>query len=161
MVAAVTGCSSLDDDVVPEVMHAQIAVNPAAPTQLAMIGVTLKMTAGPRADRSVALSEVTLRPATGALPDVPLKLTFPGRNTLAFKPDDRIVVDLVNIGTTNAHLTPLRRGLPRVPRHRGRRRSVAAQRQHDDHSRDHRLLGSIPWRIVVDVVVYDAYLPER
>jgi hypothetical protein len=107
-VAIMTGCSSFDYEVDPAIVQAHITVHPTAPTQLATIGVTIQLVAGSRADRSVALDHVALRQTpNNTIPDIPLDLAFAGAQQVAIHPGEQIPVDLVNVGTTNADLTPL------------------------------------------------------
>lgn len=106
LIALAAACSNLDDEVVPDVVEAELAVDRSAPGELAMVDVSLRLTAGPQADRTIELWDVWLLQPTRDVSSYRLKLALPG-GSLDFDPDEQRVVDLVNVGTTNADLTPL------------------------------------------------------
>jgi hypothetical protein len=108
IVATITtaACSNLDHEVVPDVVSAKLAIDRSTPDELAMVDITLELTAGSEADRTIELWDVWLMQPTRDVSEFQLKLALPG-GTLDFEPDQQRVVDLVNVGTTNAHLTPL------------------------------------------------------
>jgi hypothetical protein len=101
-----TACSNLDHEVVPDVASAAVAVDRNASVELAMINVTLRLSAGSQADHTIELWEAWLMQPTRDVSKFQLKLALPG-GTLDLDPDDEKVVNLVNVGTTNADLTPL------------------------------------------------------
>ena len=106
MVAMLAGCSSLDEDVVPDVVRAELAVDRNAPDELASVEVSLELSAGSRADRTIELWDVWLMQPTRDVSSYRLKLAFP-TGSIDFDPDEQMVVDLVNVGTTNADLIEL------------------------------------------------------
>lgn len=115
---ATTGaCANLDDEVVPDVLRAEVAVDRAAPDELATVHVSLRLTAGSTADHTIEIWNVSLMEPAQDSSDSYLKLAVPcsrrssvgacsGRG-LDLDPGQQMVVDLVNVGTTNADLMPL------------------------------------------------------
>jgi len=71
-----------------------------------MVDVSLKLSAGSDANHTVEIWDVWLMEPSRDESDHRLKLALPGQ-TLALDPDEEMVVDLVNVGTTNADLTSL------------------------------------------------------
>jgi hypothetical protein len=104
---AMTGCSSFDDDVFPHVVTATVTTVPSQPDSLAAVNITLRIEAGPSAERRVALGRVSLEQQSDQAFVRELALVFPDEPTLAFHANEARTVDLVNLGTTNADLTPL------------------------------------------------------
>lgn len=101
-----TACTDLDHEVVPDVIHAAVAVDRSAPAELAMVDVSLRLIAGARADRTVELWDAWLMQPTRDVSTFQLKLAFP-EGSVDVEPREQRVVDLVNLGTTNADLLPL------------------------------------------------------
>jgi len=104
--ATAAACSNLDHEVVPDVVRAEIVVDRFAPSELARVDISLELTAGSRADRTIELWDVWLMQTSRDVSEHRLKLTLPGER-LEMDPDEQKVVDLVNVGTTNADLTAL------------------------------------------------------
>lgn len=112
---ALAACSysSLDDEIFPEVLRADVAVDRTAPDDLAPIRIRLELRGGPRAGSPALLDKVVLDdtindpladPATELLR---LDLRFP----ITFDPyideSETKIVDLENFGTRSADLEPL------------------------------------------------------
>ena len=105
-IALLGACSSFDDDVFPHVVTASVSTQPAAPTELASIAVTVRIAAGPNAERRVELHSATLENPDGTHV-LELELAFPGASVIGFHADQVKTLDLVNVGTTNADLAPM------------------------------------------------------
>ena len=115
-IATTAACANLDDEVVPDVVRAELAVDRNAPDELAKVGVSLRLTAGSDADHTIEVWNVSLMEPAHSVSSYFLKLAVPcyGRSRfstcsegLDLDPDQQLVVNLVNVGTTNAHLIPL------------------------------------------------------
>jgi hypothetical protein len=106
LVATAAACASNEQDVVPDVVDAHFAVDRSASGELAIIDISLELVAGPQAERTIELWDVWLMEPTKDVSTHQLKLALPG-GSLDFEPFQRTVVDLVNVGTTNADLIPL------------------------------------------------------
>jgi hypothetical protein len=106
------GCSysSLDDEILPELLHAEVIVDPAMPTAAATLDVRLELRGGPTAaadaviDRSV-LEDPSLVDEDAIL--VQLALGFPATFDAYIGASETKVVDLENLGTTNGELAGL------------------------------------------------------
>jgi len=105
-IATAAACSNVDDEVVPDVVEATIAVDRSAPHELAMVDVSLRLIAGSRAYHTIELWDAWLMQPTRDVSSYRLKLALPD-GSIDLDPDEERVVDLVNVGTTNAYLTPL------------------------------------------------------
>ncbi len=104
-IAIAAGCSNLDSEVVPDVVEAHVAVDRSAPGELAMVDIVLRLVAGSRADRRVELWDAALMELMPERPGINLNVAFPD-GPVDLEPDDQRMVSLVNVGTTNADLTP-------------------------------------------------------
>jgi hypothetical protein len=107
-----TACSysSLDDIIVPEVLSAAIAIDPAEPDALAAIDVALRLRGGKRASSVARLHRVVLEERS-ATPDpaelVDLDLGFPAGFDAFVGENQLKEVELANLGTHNADLATL------------------------------------------------------
>jgi hypothetical protein len=99
-------CTDTAHEVVPDVVRAELAADRSASGELATVDISLRLTAGLVAHHTIELWDVWLMEPTRDVSDHQLKLALPG-GSLDLEPHEQIVVDLVNIGTTNADLTPL------------------------------------------------------
>jgi hypothetical protein len=104
--ATAAGCSSFEGEVIPDVVHAELAVDRNAPAELAQVDVSLRLTALRRADHTIDLWDVWLKQPTRDVSTHQLKLALPA-GSLDFDPNEQRVIDLVNVGTTNADLIDL------------------------------------------------------
>ena len=78
MLATAAACSNLDHEVVPDVTSASLAVDRTAPAELAMIDVSLELSAGSKANHTIELWEAWLMQPTRDVSEFQLKLAFPG-----------------------------------------------------------------------------------
>lgn len=116
-IATTAACSNLDHEVVPDVVRAELAVDRNAPGELATVHVALRLTAGSEADHTIELWDVWLMEPARDVSSYFLRLALPcsgpsrfatcSEGRLDLDPDQQMVVDLVNVGTTNADLIPL------------------------------------------------------
>jgi hypothetical protein len=105
--ALFAGCSSFDDDVFPDVATATLTAVPSAPSGLAAIDITLRIVAGPSADRVVSLDLVRIEHVDDRSHALDLDVVLPGNATRSLGPNDVVSAELVNVGTTNVELAPL------------------------------------------------------
>ncbi len=103
--AALAGCGSIDQDVIPVIVRAEIAVDRDSPDDLAQSDIAITFDTDESADRIVELNEVVLLRTNSATPTLSFALPpdFDGRVRHGAEPE----VSLVNIGTTNGLLAPL------------------------------------------------------
>ncbi|MFN0252944.1 MAG: hypothetical protein ACKV2T_39080 [Kofleriaceae bacterium] len=111
-VIACAGCSysSLDDEIFPELLGAEVAVESAAPTDAAIIDVRLALRGGPTASADAVIDRIVLEdPAiVGSQAELlELAVGFPAGFDAYIGGSETKVVDLENHGTTNAELAGL------------------------------------------------------
>jgi hypothetical protein len=110
MVCAGCSYSSLDDEILPELLHAEVFVDPAMPAATATLDVRLELRGGPTASADAVIDRIVLEdPAlVGDEADlVELALGFPASFDPYIGASQTKVVDLENRGTTNAELSDL------------------------------------------------------
>ena len=103
--AGLAGCSSTDQDVIPVIVSAEIAVNQDSPDELAQSDIAITFDTDESADRIVEHVEVVLLRTNSATPTLSFALPpdFDGRVRHGAEPE----LSLVNVGTTNRVLAPL------------------------------------------------------
>jgi hypothetical protein len=110
------GCSysSLDDEIQPEILTANISVDVAHPDALAPVWVHLQLSGGSRASSPALLDRIALDDPSGPVGDpleggdlLRLDLAYPVDFSSYIHPSEVKQVDLQNIGTKNADLQPL------------------------------------------------------
>jgi hypothetical protein len=102
--AGLVGCNSLDQDVFPVILSAEIVVDRDSPDELAQIDIAITFDADESADRIVELYQVVMLRTNSATPA--LSIAFPsdleGRVRHGAEPE----LSLANVGTTNGVLAP-------------------------------------------------------
>jgi hypothetical protein len=110
------GCSysSLDDEIQPELLYANVTVDVAQPDALAPVSVRLQLTGGKRASSPALLDRIALDDPNGPVYDpleghdlLRLDLVYPIDFSSYIHSNEVKQVDLHNVGTKNADLQPL------------------------------------------------------
>ncbi len=103
--ACSSSSSSIDQDVIPVVVQAELSVDPGAPSELAASDIVITFATEGGADRDVVLHQVALVPEAGE--PTPLMFAFPSDFDGRVRQGEEPTLSLVNEATTNSDLSAL------------------------------------------------------